>query len=112
MQAMSATKRQVRALFREAVFSRDKHLCRKCHQPSELMDAHHICDRTLMPFGGYVLENGITLCPTCHEKAEVFHQTGTSLPGYSPEDLFQLIGSTEIKARSACRRLAPRNPER
>lgn len=49
-----------------------------------------------MPNGGYVKENGISLCPGCHEKAEVFHSTGTgtALPGWSPSDLYQVIRST------------------
>ena len=58
-----------------------------------------------MPEGGYVEENGISLCPGCHEKAEVFHSTGKSLPGFSPEELYVLIGSSLEKATSAARKL-------
>ena len=57
----------------------------------ETLDAHHITDRNLMPNGGYTLANGISLCPPCHEKAEVFHSTGTALPGFSPDDLYRII---------------------
>lgn len=69
------------------------------------LDSHHIVDRHLMPAGGYVKENGISLCPGCHEKAEVFHSTGTAYPGYTPEDLFRKIGSNEAKARTASEKL-------
>ena len=70
------------------------------------MDAHHITDRNLLPNGGYVAENGISLCPPCHVLAEVFHSTGTAAPGYSPEELYRLIGSDMEKARRASERLA------
>lgn len=69
------------------------------------LDAHHITDRTLMPNGGYVKENGISLCPGCHEKAEVFHSTGTALPGWSPDDLYEVIGSSYSLAHAASERL-------
>jgi hypothetical protein len=69
------------------------------------LDAHHITDRTLMPNGGYVKENGISLCPTCHEKAEVFHSTGTALEGWAPEDLYKKVGSSYELAVEASERL-------
>ena len=107
---MSADKKRIRNEFRTATFTRDGHKCRGCgwsaFRPGELeLDAHHITDRNLMPNGGYVKENGISLCPTCHEKAEVFHSTGTALPGWSPEDLYRLIGSTYEEAVKASERL-------
>jgi len=58
-----------------------------------------------MPNGGYVKENGISLCPGCHEKAEVFHNTGAALPGWSPDDLYKMIGSTYEQALRASHRL-------
>jgi len=99
---MSNDKKRMRANFREAVFARDKNKCRACgwnlFVDGLVLDAHHIIDRNLMPNGGYVKENGISLCPGCHEKAEVFHSTGSSLPGFSPEELYAMIGSTHEKA--------------
>lgn len=98
---MSSDKKRIRQAFREAVFSRDEHMCRVCQIPasSEIrLDAHHITDRNLMPNGGYVKENGISLCPTCHEKAEVFHSTGTALLGFAPNDLYSLVGSSYEQA--------------
>ena len=64
-------------------------------------DVHHITDRTLMPFGGYVKENGITLCPSCHEKAEIYHNTGEIIPGWAPDDLYKVIGSSHALALRA-----------
>jgi 5-methylcytosine-specific restriction endonuclease McrA len=109
---MSNNKKIVREQFRNAVFERDKYTCVKCGFKSspekcrDELDAHHIQDRNLLLHGGYVEENGITLCKnSCHEKAEAFHSTGTALPGYSVEELFQLIGSSLEKATKACERL-------
>lgn len=106
---MKSTKKQIRNAFREEVFERDNHRCVKCGysgvQPrspewrakyrTNVLDAHHITDRHEMPNGGYVVENGITLCDECHLKAEMFHATGKSFPGYSPEDLYAAINSNK-----------------
>jgi hypothetical protein len=35
-----------------------------------------------MPGGGYVAENGISLCENCHQQAEVFHQTNPNGGGF------------------------------
>ena len=104
---MSEKKKLVRANFRSEVFKRDGHKCKMCGWNEELdkLDAHHITDRTLMPNGGYVKENGISLCPECHIKAEQFHTTGTSYPGYSPEELYVKIGSNHGLAVSKSERL-------
>jgi hypothetical protein len=59
-----------------------------------------------MPNGGYVAANGISLCPTCHEKAEIFHSTGVALQGWAPTDLYDKIGSSEPEAIAASHRLA------
>lgn len=71
----------------------------------EELDAHHITDRTLMPNGGYVKENGISLCAECHEKAEEYHKTGVAFPGYSPAELYNKIGSSHDEAVKASEKL-------
>lgn len=58
-----------------------------------------------MPNGGYVRENGISLCEECHKKAEVFHSTGTPHPGYAPDDLYKKINSNLEKAIEASEKL-------
>ena len=103
---MSAEKKQIRERFRDAVFTRDGHRCKTCNRSSDHMDAHHITDRNEMPAGGYVPENGISLCPQCHEKAEEFHRTGTALPGFSPDELYARIGSSRALALRASARRA------
>lgn len=106
---MSGDKKRVRAEFRDAVFSRDGYQCRSCGwsvQTAELyLDAHHITDRSLMPNGGYCAANGISLCPACHHKAEVFHNTGVAHPGFAPDDLYALIGTSYEQAVEAAGKL-------
>ena len=90
-----AEKKLIRKNFREACFKRDKFSCVMCPFTSAVLkdevelDAHHITDRNLLPNGGYVKENGISLCEDCHLKAEIFHSTGTAYFGFSPEDLYK-----------------------
>jgi predicted restriction endonuclease len=98
-------KKKIRQEFRDAVFGRDKHKCRGCGVANVELDAHHITDRNDMPNGGYVKENGISLCAECHIKAEEFHSTGVSHPGFSPEDLYKMIGSSHLRAVAASERL-------
>lgn len=103
---MNLSKKDIRKQFFLAVFNRDKK-CRTCGAGWKMsgprFDAHHITDRSKMPNGGYVLENGIFLCPECHLKAEKFHASGYQEyePGFHPDDLYKLIGSSHEKAVKA-----------
>lgn len=105
-------KKQVRAEFRSAVFERDGYKCRCCGRPGKdrqggdahkryhqspdgqlvELDAHHICNRHLIPHGGYVAENGISVCDECHIKAEGHWNGSSADPEFSPEKLYELIG--------------------
>lgn len=105
-------KKLIRKKFREDVFSRDDYHCVTCGakgidrqaNPVRIvlvfLDAHHIIDRNNFPNGGYVKENGITLCDICHKKAEKYHQTnGADWEfGFHPNDLFKLIKSSKEAA--------------
>jgi len=104
------SKSDIRAEFRKAVFSRDNYTCVTCGvSESDIakLDAHHITDRNEMPNGGYVVENGISLCPDCHLKAEVYHQSGgwDWEKGFHPNSLYYLIGSTPEEAAVASEKL-------
>ena len=94
---MSREKKKIRQKFREEVFKRDKNKCRLCGISKIKLDAHHITDADQMPGGGYVKENGITLCDDgekgCHFKAEL-HTIGKTVEGYEPETLYEMINSS------------------
>ena len=103
------SKKAVREAFRAAVFARDRNRCVVCGRTGTL-NAHHIIDRHDLPNGGYVAENGITLCAgddedNCHWKAERWHATGVAVPGFSPGELFARIGSSAELALQASRAL-------
>lgn len=93
-------KKEIRNAFKTRVFERDKHQCKVCGQKTLPLDAHHITDRNEMPHGGYVLENGISLCHDCHWKAEEWHRSEhqTWAIGFHPDDLYRLIGSSKALA--------------
>ncbi len=107
---MSSRKKAAREAFRAAVYRRDGYRCAVCgHEPRpeewakepRPLDAHHITDRNEMPNGGYVAENGISLCGSCHLLAEAEHAGGPPTPGYSRGELYARIGSSHEKALRA-----------
>lgn len=107
-------KKQIRKKFKEGVFKRDNFTCRVCGFKMEgsydYFDSHHITDRSLMPNGGYVKENGITVCKdngylnlmngefidSCHMKCEKYHITNGNEwnDNLHPNDLYEIIGSS------------------
>ena len=94
------SKKEVRNNFRSSVFKRDKWACKVCDvkRIEDDLDAHHITDRSEMPNGGYVKENGITVCKEdCHFKVELFHITEGEEwnNGLHPNDLYNMIGSSK-----------------
>lgn len=86
------TKKEIRKNFRNSCLKRDNFKCRVC-QISGGLDVHHIINRNNIPNGGYVIENGISLCSDCHFKAETFEIHNEE--NYSPENLFSLINSNK-----------------
>jgi CRISPR-associated protein Cas8b1/Cst1 subtype I-B len=104
-------KKEIRRRFRESCFERDKYCCVKCgfksskDRAEQELDAHHITPRTEMPNGGYVKENGISLCSVCHVYAEEFYSTGIAHKGYSVEELYLIINSSLEEAIKASNKL-------
>jgi rubredoxin len=129
-------KREIRRQFRDAVFERDGYRCVVCgfesspEQAEHELDAHHITPREDLPNGGYVAENGVSLCDPsktgkplahgCHYKAEQIllrlsrgWTPGAGLPKHpedwqyecTPEALYKAIGSSHEKAMEASRYL-------
>ena len=60
-----------------------------------------------MPNGGYVKENGISVCTDCHKLAEVYHESkhNVAIDGFAPDDLYEKIGSSYEKAVAASEKL-------
>ena len=106
---MSQGKKAIREKFRNDTFGRDGHKCVFCDRTDNL-DAHHITDRRLMPAGGYVKENGITLCPTHHLMAEEWNRTEQQswITNFHPNDLYKRIGSSYEMALIASQTLERR----
>jgi 5-methylcytosine-specific restriction endonuclease McrA len=103
-----SNKKKIRQNFRDSCLKRDKYSCVICGKKANsekealsIFDVHHITDRNEMPNGGYVLENGITLCHDDHIKAEKYHSTGIAIIGFSPDDLYLKIKSSLSKAKDA-----------
>jgi len=71
---MSKEKKDVRAMFREQVFTRDKYVCVVPECKAKAVDAHHIIERVLWKdeseLGGYLVDNGASLCELHHRDAE------------------------------------------
>lgn len=91
--------KRLKQIFNSECLERDNFCCVLCKKTEDL-DVHHIKDRHELPNMGYTKWNGITLCSACHWKAEQFHiSSGKSwIEGYSPNDLFKIINSSEEKA--------------
>jgi len=101
---MSQEKKRIRSEFSCAVFERDGYNCRVCGG-SSVIDPHHIMNRNAFLNGGYVVENGITLCSECHKKAEAWSYFGGD-DTYCPTNLFEKIGSSLEEAFEADERRA------
>jgi hypothetical protein len=52
--------------WRKKIFKRDKYTCQYCHQIGKELNAHHIKSWMLYPDLRFDLDNGITLCKSCH----------------------------------------------
>ena len=100
-------KKQIRENFRSVVFARDNFKCVFCGEPA--VDAHHITDRNSpdLMHGGYIIENGISVCDEHHIMCEKFHITNGEEwhYGFHPNDLYKRINSSKelaIKIDSKC----------
>lgn len=58
-------------LWREAVFKRDDFTCKECKQRGIYLEAHHIKPFALFPELRFAIDNGVTLCTSCHAKVDI-----------------------------------------
>lgn len=98
------TKKKIREKFRNDCFKRDNYSCVMCNLKSspekamDELDCHHITSRTEMPNGGYVKENGISLCDSCHVKAEKCYYNRNENIEYCSDILYLKINSNKEQA--------------
>jgi hypothetical protein len=57
-------------LWREAIFERDDYTCLICGVRGNKLNAHHILSFSKFPELRLALNNGITLCESCHKKTD------------------------------------------
>ena len=86
---MSQEKKAMREKFRNECFERDGHCV--CCTEKNIINTHHIRNRNEFKNGGYVKENGATLCLDHHILAE---------QGFvSARELYKIINSSFEKAQ-------------
>lgn len=57
--------------WRKAVFERDKYTCRNCGKLGSCLEPHHIKPFAFFPEKRFDVENGLTLCKSCHNKTKI-----------------------------------------
>ena len=58
--------------WRTSVYERDDYTCQACGNMGGLLHPHHLKPKSLFPEFIFVLENGQTLCISCHKKTDSY----------------------------------------
>jgi 5-methylcytosine-specific restriction endonuclease McrA len=64
--------------WRTKIFKRDKYTCRNCGQVGVRLQAHHIKGYKEYPELRYILNNGLTLCVSCHKQTDNYGYKGVA----------------------------------
>lgn len=56
--------------WRRAVFERDNYTCRGCGIRGNKLHAHHVLSFSKFPNHRFDVDNGLTLCKSCHKKTD------------------------------------------
>lgn len=96
----TAYKKKIRREFKYEVLKRDNFSCKVCGLSSEII-VHHITAPDRIVQGGYVKENGISLCKPCELKANQNQDEN-----FSPANLYRLIGSSFELAETEAKKMA------
>lgn len=73
--------------WRNSVFKRDNYICCKCHKNSRKLEAHHILSWKNHKTLRYDIDNGITLCKSCH--VDFHNKYGKTIA--NKEDIIEFI---------------------
>jgi uncharacterized protein YlzI (FlbEa/FlbD family) len=60
--------------WRRSVYKRDNFTCQECGKRGGRLNAHHIKSILLFPELTFAVENGTTLCVTCHEQTTTYRK--------------------------------------
>ena len=60
--------------WRKAVYDRDDHTCQCCNVRGGLLEAHHIDSWKEHKDDRFNIDNGVTLCETCHKACHAYHK--------------------------------------
>ena len=75
--------------WREAVYNRDKATCQFCGSSiSGTLNAHHIDAWSTHKSERFNVDNGVTLCETCHDACHAYHIHALSYPSATHETFY------------------------
>lgn len=76
--------------WRTAVFERDHYTCQLCSQVGGKLEADHIQPIAIRPDLIVAVDNGRTLCVTCHRKTDSYGTKVRKLRGFQQRAVFQI----------------------